>query len=118
MRTALLLTALLAVVLRPDIASAHAHLDHAVPAVGSTVATSPHDLTIWFTQNLEPAFSTVAVSDSNGARVDDGKAEISTNTMHVALKPLAAGTYKVHWHAVSVDTHTTEGDFTFTVGGQ
>ena len=40
------------------------------------------------------------------------------NTMHIGLKPLNAGTYKVHWHAVSVDTHTTEGDFTFTVGGQ
>ena len=38
--------------------------------------------------------------------------------MHIGLKPLNAGTYKVHWHAVSVDTHTTEGDFTFTVGGQ
>jgi copper resistance protein C len=118
MRKIVLVLALLATAMLPEAASAHAHLDHAVPAVGSTVATPPHDLTIWFTQNLEPAFSTVAVSDANGASVADGAATISANTMRVGLKALAAGTYKVHWHAVSVDTHTTEGDFTFTVGGQ
>ena len=117
MRTIILLLALLAAALRPDAASAHAHLDHAVPAVGSTVTTAPPDLTLWFTQNLEPAFSTVQVTDANGTSVGDGAAAITDNTMHIGLKPLNAGTYKVHWHAVSVDTHTTEGDFTFTVGG-
>ena len=37
--------------------------------------------------------------------------------MTVGLKALAPGSYKVRWHALSVDTHTTEGAFTFTVGG-
>jgi copper resistance protein C len=35
--------------------------------------------------------------------------------IHVSLKPLPPGSYKVHWHAVSVDTHATDGTFTFTV---
>ena len=30
-------------------------------------------------------------------------------------KPLPAGAYKVHWQAVSVDTHHTQGTFEFTV---
>ena len=30
-------------------------------------------------------------------------------------KTLAAGAYTVHWHAVSVDTHHTQGTFQFTV---
>ena len=34
-----------------------------------------------------------------------------------AVGSLAPGSYKVHWHALSVDTHTTEGAFTFHVGG-
>lgn len=105
------------VTLAPAVADAHAHLDHASPPVGATVPTAPHDVTIWFTQNLEPAFSTVAVTDAAGAHVDEGKPQISGNTMSVVLKALSAGTYHVHWHAVSVDTHTTQGDFTFTVGG-
>ena len=43
--------------------------------------------------------------------------QISGNTMRVGLKALSPGSYKVRWHALSVDTHTTEGSFTFHVGG-
>lgn len=99
-------------------AQAHAFLDHANPLVGSTVATAPHEVTLTFTQNLEPAFSAVEVTDGSGARVDQGKAQVSGNTMSIGLKSLAAGAYKVHWHVLSVDTHTTQGTFTFHVGGK
>ena len=99
-------------------AHAHAFLDHASPLVGSTVASAPREVSLTFTQNLEAAFSSVQVTDANGARVDQGKAQISGNTMRVGLKSLSAGTYRVRWHALSVDTHKTEGNFTFTVGGR
>jgi methionine-rich copper-binding protein CopC len=97
---------------------AHAFLDHSDPAVGSTVPTAPAALHIWFTQELEPAFTWVQVTDKSGASVNDGPATIdpgNNQEMDVKLKPLAAGTYTVKWHALSVDTHTTEGDFTFQV---
>jgi methionine-rich copper-binding protein CopC len=29
---------------------------------------------------------------------------------------LSPGTYRVHWHVLSVDTHKTEGSFSFRVG--
>jgi methionine-rich copper-binding protein CopC len=99
-------------------ARAHAFLDHASPLVGSTLAAAPREISLSFTQSLEPAFSRVEVNDSSGARVDQGKAQVSGNTMRVGLKPLAAGTYRVHWHVLSVDTHTTQGSFTFHVGGR
>ncbi len=38
--------------------------------------------------------------------------------MRVGLKTLGPGSYRVRWHALSVDTHTTEGRFTFHVGGK
>lgn len=97
-------------------ARAHAFLDHATPAVESTVATPPQEISLSFTQNLEPSFSTVQVTGPDGARVDAGKAQISGNTMRVGLKAAGPGTYHVHWHALSVDTHTTQGSFTFHVG--
>lgn len=97
---------------------AHAFLDHASPLVGSAVAAPPHEVTLNFTQNLEPAFSSVQVTDAKGARVDQGTAQISGSTMRVGLRALAPGAYKVHWRVLSVDTHTTEGTFTFRVGGQ
>jgi methionine-rich copper-binding protein CopC len=117
MRTRISIVCLIFIALGATAARAHAFLDHADPLVGSTVATAPHELSLWFTQNLEPAFSTVEVDDANGGRVDLGKPQISANTMRVGLKPLKPGSYKVHWHALSVDTHTTEGNFTFHVGG-
>jgi copper resistance protein C len=103
--------------LAPPSVQAHAMLDHASPLVGSTVATAPQELALTFTQNIEPAFSSVQVMDANGARVDSGKPQVSGNTMHVGLKSLAPGAYKVHWKVLSVDTHTTEGNFSFHVGG-
>jgi methionine-rich copper-binding protein CopC len=104
--------------LMPLAARAHAFLDHASPLVGSTVPAAPHEVVLTFTQNLEAAFSTAQVTDAGGARVDQGKAAVSGNTMTVGLKSLGPGSYKVHWHVLSVDTHTTEGTFTFHVGGR
>src|SRR5580700_6694448 len=114
MRKFLLLVSLLLVPLAATAACAHAFLDHASPLVGSTVPAAPHEVVLTFTQNLEAAFSTAQVTDSSGARVDQGKAQVSGSTMAIGLKSIGPGNYKVHWHALSVDTHTTEGAFTFT----
>jgi methionine-rich copper-binding protein CopC len=108
-------SALLAIMLGTA-AEAHAFLDHAEPRVGSTVPTAPRELSLSFTQKLEPAFSSAEVSDANGARVDLGKPSVSASVMRIRLKQLSAGTYRVRWHVLSVDTHTTEGSFTFNVG--
>jgi copper resistance protein C len=97
-------------------ALAHAMLDHANPRVGNTLATAPREVTLWFTQKLEPAFSTMTVTDSSGQRVEAGKPSISGNVMRVPLRAVKAGTYRVVWHVLSVDTHKTEGSFNFRVG--
>src|ERR1700747_249988 len=94
-------------------AFAHGFLDHTEPRVGSTVPTAPREVALFYTQNLEPAFSSVEVSDANGARVDLGKPTISASTMRVGLKQLPPGTYRVRWQVLSVDTHTPQGSFTF-----
>src|SRR5271156_1370013 len=98
-------------------AAAHAFLDHASPLVGSTGPAVPHGGALTFTQSIEAAFSTVEVTDGGGARVDQGKAQVSGNTMRIGLKALTPGSYKVHWHVLSVDTHSTQGTFGFQVGG-
>jgi methionine-rich copper-binding protein CopC len=110
---------LLALMALPEAAQAHAMLDHASPLVGSTVATAPRAVALTFTQKLEPAFSTVRVVNASGARVDQGKAQVdpgSRTVLSIGLKPLPPGTYKVFWKVLSVDTHATEGNFSFTVG--
>ena len=102
-------------------ALAHAVHDRAVPSVGATVAQAPAEVTLWFTEPLEPAFSGVAVTKAAGERVDTGTATIDPKDrqeLHVPLKLLPSGDYKVSWHVVSVDTHPTQGTFTFDVGGK
>jgi copper resistance protein C len=97
---------------------AHAFLDHAAPAVGSTVRAPPTQVRLWFTQRLEPAFSTVRVLDRADKRVDRGDAKVDARDptiLQVSVPALAAGRYRVVWRVLSVDTHVTEGDFTFDV---
>jgi methionine-rich copper-binding protein CopC len=118
MRKLIAILSLFVVASAPTTTLAHAVLDHASPPAGSTAQTAPREVSLTFTQNLEAAFSSVEVMDGSGARVDQGNAAISGNTMQIGLKALSPGTYRVRWHALSVDTHTTEGAFTFHVGSR
>lgn len=99
-------------------AQAHAFLDHADPRVGSTLSASPRAVTIWFTEELEGAFSKIRVLNAQGVQVD--KKDVKVDPAHkavmsVSVPSLRPGTYKVLWSAVAVDTHHTSGTFTFTV---
>ena len=99
-------------------ALAHAFLDRAAPAVGSTVRTSPPTVRMWFTEALEPAFSGASVVDAKGRPVTSGKARVADGghmVLEVPLQTLPAGRYTVSWEVVSVDTHKTTGTFSFVV---
>jgi methionine-rich copper-binding protein CopC len=75
---------------------------------------------MWFTQQLEPAFTAATVTDQAGNSVDTGPAQVDAKDpteLRVPLTKLPPGIYTVAWHALSVDTHTTTGHFIFTVGG-
>jgi len=114
---ALTTAVLSALALGTGAAAAHALLDHADPRVGNTVK-SPRSVSLWFTQNLEGGFSTIDVLDAGGTPMNAGKAAVDPGDrklLRVPLKTLPAGTYTVKWHVLSVDTHTTEGNFTFHV---
>jgi methionine-rich copper-binding protein CopC len=112
--------ALTALLFGAGVAWSHAFLDRAEPRVGSTVKAAPSQVRVWFTEALEPTFSTLEVVNERGERVDRGPAQFdaaSPAMLQVPLKPLAPGTYRVKWRVLSVDTHVTEGDFTFRVTG-
>jgi methionine-rich copper-binding protein CopC len=97
---------------------AHAFLQHAEPAVGSTVQVSPSEVRVLFTEKIEPAFSTIQVFNAIGKEIDKRDVHLDRPNqalLHVSLPPLQAGTYKVVWRVVSVDTHVTHGTFTFRV---
>lgn len=110
--------ALLASFATASSAFAHAHLKSELPAADATVS-APRELRLVFSEGVEAQFTQVKVSNGTAAVAiksivtapGDKKTLIVTPE-----KPLTAGTYKVEWHAVSVDTHKSDGAYGFTVG--
>lgn len=99
-------------------ALAHASLSKAQPAENAVVSPAPTAVQLWFSRNIEPAFSTVQVVDQGGKDVQQGKAAVNANDgklLEVALPPLPAGTYKVVWRIVAMDGHKAKGEYSFTV---
>jgi copper resistance protein C len=97
---------------------AHAFLDHADPKVGSTIDKSPGEIRIWFTEEVEPTFSTIEVLDSSGKQIDLKDTHQDPNDaklLIVSVPSLGDGEYKVVWSVVAIDTHHTQGDFKFTI---
>lgn len=99
-------------------AGAHSFPERAEPRVGAVVHVPPGQVRIWFDGDLEPAFSRVTVTRSDGQAVDLGDARVdpqSHRLLRVGLPALPPGTYRVRWSVVSVDGHRTQGDYTFTI---
>ena len=100
------------------LALAHANPTAQTPSAGQIESASPKQVAIDFDDRLEPAFSSISVSDVNGKAVSTGKATVeppNNKHMSVALLPLASGSYTVKWVAVAEDGHRTQGHYTFTV---
>jgi methionine-rich copper-binding protein CopC len=77
-----------------SLAEAHAFLDHADPKVGSTLSSSPSTLKIWFTEELEGAFSKIKVFDAKGQEVD--KKDVAPTRWNGAPWPWTPTTPRAH----------------------
>jgi methionine-rich copper-binding protein CopC len=103
--------------LSAGLALAHAELVSANPPVGATVRTVPPEISITFTEEVEPRFSSIQVMDEKGIREDQGAPHTlpdNARILNVGIKPLMPGTYRVIWRATSVDSHKTKGSYQFT----
>jgi copper resistance protein C len=99
-------------------AAAHAVLQRAEPRVESRLKRSPEEVKLYFTERLEPAYSSVRVINDRGERVDrrDGHVDRANPTLLRATLPtLPSGTYQVLWRVLAIDADVTEGGFTFRI---
>ena len=113
-----LFLALVAWVLGVGLALAHSGLERAEPPVESKLKRPPSEVKLYFTERLEPAYSTIRVEDDNGAQVDRQDSHVDPSNslvLRATLQPLEHGAYTVIWRVLSVDGHVTEGRFTFRV---
>lgn len=118
LRSLLRLASSLAFASAASTALAHAMLERSVPPVGGTVS-SPSEIRIEFSEGVEPKFSGVTLKAEGGAAQPLSAASVDASDNKVLIvkvaKALTPGVYTVNWHAVSVDTHHTQGSFQFTV---
>jgi hypothetical protein len=116
-RAAAKLAALVTGLTLASVALAHVFPQKQEPGAGATVA-SPPQVRVIFDGPLEPAFSSLTVTDASGKQVNTQKATVDAQqptTITVPLPSLVAGHYTVHWVAVASDGHRTHGDYGFDV---
>ena len=79
---------------------------------------APKELPLWFTEKLEPAFSTAKCAMRKAWRCKAARrmSTAATAPNCGAAQGAAAGDLSVTWRVLSVDTHRTQGSFTFKVG--
>jgi methionine-rich copper-binding protein CopC len=97
---------------------AHARLQRSEPRAKSTMRTPPAQVRLWFSERLEPAFSSIRVLNEGKEPVDRADSRVDQSApkqLRVSLTPLLPGKYEVIWRVLSVDGHVTEGNFTFSV---
>ncbi len=116
---ACVLTAVLALVLSPARADAHAELLSTEPAAGEHLATGPDQVVLHFSEAVNLGDDLVKVLDSSGDEVDAGDpVHLNGERSSVALPlpELDDGGYVVSWRVISSDGHPVGGAFTFRVG--
>ncbi|MCB0162616.1 MAG: copper resistance protein CopC [Anaerolineae bacterium] len=114
--------AVLTVMLLVVAAKAHALLIKSEPDRDAVLKQTPHQISAWFSQELETKLSSMQVFDLQGNQVDSGDGSVDlTDPDHALMivslpESLPNGTYIVGWTAVSADDgDTTEGEFSFDV---
>lgn len=98
-------------------ASAHPTLVRSTPRAGSKIA-APEQVSLLFSEKIEPVFNKIEIVDNAGTHFEDGNATpdgVNQAILHVRLKQLPAGLYKVRWRVSAADTHKMEGSFGFEV---
>lgn len=122
MKLRLFATALILLILLSAVtpALAHALLVRSLPEENAALDRAPAQIELFFSETLEPSFSSISVLDSNGVQVDnaDSTLDLADSThLTVSLRSLPDGVYTVAWKALSaVDGHVTTGAFPFAVG--
>ena len=114
---AVLMAGLMALAFAPA-ALAHAALVKSEPARRAELSKAPSQVRLWFNEKIEPAYATIHVLRQDGvqvvhppARVDKDDAKL----LVLQLPQLDPGAYTVKYRVLSVDGHTVDYGYTFTV---
>jgi copper transport protein len=119
MNRSLRILAMLAALLLPERAWAHAHLKRSEPAAGSQLPAPPRVIRLWFSEQPELSMTFASLKDSAGKAFALSSAEREKSSqMGIAfnvLEALRPGRYTLTWRTAASDGHPSQGKFTFVV---
>ena len=99
----------------------HSQLLLSVPAAGSVLPVGPTEISLVFSEPIEPRYTSLDLLDGTGKTLLTGVGTPSPTDPDVLVvslaAPLPAGSYTVNWRSSSsADGHDTTGFFVFGVG--
>jgi methionine-rich copper-binding protein CopC len=107
-----------ALALFSGIVHAHTHLEKAMPADNSVLASSPSELMLHFSEATRlTALSIQKEGESESTNIS-ALPKDSSQALTIPLNPLAPGKYLVKWRALGADKHVMSGTLHFTVTGK
>lgn len=107
-------------VLSPLNAEAHALLVKAEPARRAILVQTPRQIKLWFNEEIEPAYTKLAVIDAAGKSATEAKFQVPADDrklMILTLPDLTPGKYTVKFRVLSVDGHVVESSYDFVLKG-
>lgn len=98
----------------------HAFVINSSPSQSGSIASSPQQIDVFFSEPVDLRYSNLKVLDSNGKQVDKGDVRYLQNDeskLTVSVPLLKDGTYTVSTNVLSqIDGHVTENAFVFAIG--
>ena len=122
MKVAFAIVWCVALLLAPGVVEAHARLIGTSPSANATIASSPREITVTFSEpvTIESTHALVIMrTDGTPVPCAGGPRRDAGNTARVIctpVSPLARGAYNAFWLVTSKDTHVVHGAFAFGVG--
>lgn len=117
-RLAGMLAIIMSVGLHSGTALAHAMLVKAEPARRAALTKAPSQVRLWFNEEIEKDYASLAVQDAAKATVTEIKPHVAADdpkSIVLPLPELEAGKYTVKFRVLSVDGHVVDSSYDFTV---
>ena len=116
------LVLMFALLATPAYALIHAVLRSSAPSAGTTVAQSPSELRLTFSEAIELPFARVTVLARSRDTVATGRLALDSVAHQIVVvpitTPLKPGSYTVKYRVAGHDGHPMGGSYAFTVGGR
>lgn len=99
-------------------ALAHAALVKSEPARRAALSRAPSHVRLWFNEKIEPAYATIHIARDGVGPLPHPPARVAKNDpklLVLELPALGPGSYTVKYRVLSVDGHTVESAYAFSV---